>query len=108
MFEQHITSHTPMTKITILYFAAAKDATGVPQDSITLPTGKTTLTVPELIEKLIAKHPQLAKIFDAAMLAVNMEYVNKDGTPTEGGKGSAPVEIKPEDEVAVIPPLSGG
>jgi len=42
--------------------------------------------------------PQLSPIFDHSILAINLEYVQNDQA----------VNLKDGDEIALIPPLSGG
>ncbi|KND03701.1 uncharacterized protein SPPG_01167 [Spizellomyces punctatus DAOM BR117] len=93
--------------INVLYFAGAKDASGVTEEIFEIPPGQETIRVPQLIQALSNKHPPLLKVFEAAILAVNMEYVDRDGKLTEG-EGNRIVEVKAGDEVAIIPPLSGG
>ncbi|TPX68588.1 hypothetical protein SpCBS45565_g03048 [Spizellomyces sp. 'palustris'] len=93
--------------IKILYFAGAKDVSGVTDEIFEVPTGQETISIPQLIQALSNKHPALLKVFEAAILAVNMEYVDRDGKMTEG-EGNRLVEVKAGDEVAIIPPLSGG
>ena len=81
----------------VLYFAAARDITQVASDVISLES----MTLQSLTEHLVAKYGDaLRKVLDHAMYAVNMEYVDKD-------KESF-LQLSPDDEVAVIPPVSGG
>jgi molybdopterin converting factor small subunit len=85
----------------MLYFAAAKDAAGLASEviPITNPGPEGTMSISELFGLLEARHPKLAdkQILSSACVAVNLEYVDiADG------------RIKPGDEVAIIPPVSGG
>ncbi|KAI8588921.1 molybdopterin synthase sulfur carrier subunit-like protein [Geranomyces variabilis] len=89
----------------VLYFASARDATSVREETLSVPNDSQTLPVPQLIQILIARHPGLEAVFKAAILAINNQYVDHAGCELDGGRT---VEVKPGDEVAVIPPVSGG
>ncbi|KAG5457184.1 MAG: this family protein [Olpidium bornovanus] len=61
----------------------------------------------DLARVLRERFPGLGPVLDTAALAVNMEYAGPAaaaGSPA-GGEG---LRIRPGDEVAVIPPVSGG
>ena len=83
----------------MLYFASAKDATGLATENITIPEDKNSLSIPELFELLEARHSKLKdeKILSSVAVAINLEYVE-----IAGG------QVKSGDEVAIIPPVSGG
>jgi len=53
-------------------------------------------TVRDLLAALRREHPALGTALDSAMVAVNLEYVDQEHRLVEG------------DEVAIIPPVSGG
>jgi molybdopterin converting factor subunit 1 len=77
----------------VLLFGIAKDIIGksefeVPQDNI-------PKSVQELKEYLIKKFPDFGKLSSFAV-AVNSEYAQDD------------VILKGSDEIAIIPPVSGG
>lgn len=80
-------------QIKILLFASCRDAVGSGQIELDLPEGT---TVGELKEELIAAFPKLAGIAGSLSTAVNMEYASDDAV------------LADEDEVALIPPVSGG
>ncbi|KAJ3031838.1 hypothetical protein HDV00_008111 [Rhizophlyctis rosea] len=112
--------------ITILYFASAKSLTETASETLTLPlpsssssssstppsssistssqSSQTTTTVPALVYHILSLHPPLKTLIDNLMLAVNLEYVSLDGKDNKGNE----VVIKGGDEVAFIPPVSGG
>ena len=84
----------------VLYFASAKDATGLSTETIAFPNpSKPSLTIKDFFALLEQSHPKLAqkKILSAVAVAINLEYVDLDTAA-----------ISPNDEVAIIPPLSGG
>ncbi len=79
-------------KITILSFGIAKDITGQRFLDWELPDGA---SVAELRASLASRFPRLAELA-AVRLAVNSEYATEEGFLAEN------------DEVALIPPVSGG
>jgi molybdopterin converting factor subunit 1 len=90
----------------VLYFASAKEATGLSSETLPLPTitepaspDPAAISVQQLFAILEARHPKLKekKILSSVAVAVNLEYVDIE----EG-------QIKDGDEVAIIPPVSGG
>lgn len=82
-------------KLTVLYFAVSREAVGKSQDVVELAEGTTTQT---LLQWLIATYPRLESVMKSCVFAVNQEYV----TPSDD------LTLKDGDEVAIIPPLSGG
>jgi molybdopterin converting factor subunit 1 len=52
--------------------------------------------VRDVLEALRQRYPGLGPGLDSAMVAVNLEYVGPD------------YRLEPGDEVAIIPPVSGG
>lgn len=61
----------------------------------------------QLLAFVLHRHPDLETILQTAMIAVNMEYVDKDNLWEKSSLYNN-VAIRPGDEVAVIPPVSGG
>ena len=68
-------------------------AVGHPETTLELDTGSAT---PALVDALAGAYPQLEKLLPRCALAVNGEYVRDVTSLAEG------------DEVAVLPPMSGG
>jgi len=79
-------------EINILAFGIAKDIFGVPGISVELSDQANTATLKALLEERYPKLKQLASY----MVAVNNEYAEDKLIITE------------RDEVAIIPPVSGG
>eukprot|EP00992_Anisonema_acinus_P004109 TRINITY_DN14744_c0_g1_i1.p3 TRINITY_DN14744_c0_g1~~TRINITY_DN14744_c0_g1_i1.p3 ORF type:complete len:126 (+),score=28.91 TRINITY_DN14744_c0_g1_i1:52-429(+) len=82
-----------MEKLTLLYFAAAREAAGVAEEQMEVPAGT---TADELRELLADRHPELRPLLAVALIAVNAEYATAEQV------------LEHRDEVAVIPPVSGG
>jgi molybdopterin converting factor subunit 1 len=83
----------------VLYFASAKDAAGIKAENIPFPGLSESLSIQDLFQVLESRHSKLKekKILSSVAVAVNLEYVDiSAGT------------VKPGDEVAIIPPVSGG
>jgi len=78
--------------ITILYFAAEREAAGGTHEELPASPGD----VAGLRRTLCERHPALARILPRCRIAVNQEMAD-DGDPVPDGA-----------EVAVIPPVSGG
>ena len=68
-------------------------AVGEPEVSLELDTGA---SIPAAIDALTAAYPQLAKMLPRCALALNGEYVQDTVVLAEG------------NELAVLPPMSGG
>ena len=86
----------------MLYFASAKDATGLSSEDIPVPdtdSASASMTIPQLFQTLEERHTKLKakKILSSVAVAVNAEYVEVNAG-----------QIKAGDEVAIIPPVSGG
>lgn len=79
-------------KVDLLLFGITKDIIGGNSYNIELPDDATVAT---LREKLVAKYPKLADL-KSIMVAINNEYSNDDQS------------IRETDEIALIPPVSGG
>jgi len=80
--------------VSVLYFAALRDLTGVGEESVELAT--VPCPVSGLLEQLERKHAALRGRLSAVRVALNEEF-------TELGSS-----VRPGDVVALIPPVSGG
>jgi molybdopterin synthase sulfur carrier subunit len=83
--------------LTILYFAWLRERTGTSQEALSLPDGIST--VAELVDYLATRSPGYASAFQnrrTVRCAVNQEFADP----------SSP--IRPGDEVAFFPPVTGG
>lgn len=80
-------------EIEVRYFAMIREMVGRSSEKREIPDGK---TVGELFDALTGEHPGLERIRPVTMLMVNQAYVPDDHALRDG------------DEVAFIPPVSGG
>lgn len=80
-------------KVTVKLFAAARELAGVDALVVETPDGATAA---EVRAALVRAEPRLASLAGASLLAVNTEYAG-EATP-----------VGPHDDVALIPPVSGG
>jgi molybdopterin converting factor subunit 1 len=79
--------------IKVLFFGAAADRAGTRQTELRVEEGVTLAEIWPLISE---RHPGLAPMRDTLAFAVNDEYARANAVVSAG------------DEVAVLPPVSGG
>ncbi|KAI8335448.1 hypothetical protein BC941DRAFT_514953 [Chlamydoabsidia padenii] len=85
-----------MESIKVLYFAGVADITQVESEQVML-ADNSMLTVDGVLKYLAHKYgPRLTVLLDTCHFALDMEYVSR----TES--------IQPGQEMAIIPPVSGG
>jgi molybdopterin converting factor subunit 1 len=80
-------------EVTVRYFAGQRDMTGRAEERIALDDAATIGTLWEL---LVARYPKLAGYTGRILYAVNQEF------------GTRETELHHDDEVAFVPPVSGG
>ena len=80
-------------RIRLRLFASVREVIGKQEVLVDVPEG---VTAADLLMQLVAQHPELRRQVPSLRLAVNHEYV-------EGGR-----RLAEGDEVALIPPVSGG
>lgn len=82
-------------EIKVLFFAKSREITGIKEANIKIVP---RLLGRDLLENILAEFPKLKILQDNLLLSVNQEYIEKEQL----------VEVFSGDEVAVIPPISGG
>ena len=80
-------------KATVLYFASIRDITGKGSETFELDDGA---PLASLLDELVRRYPPVGEMMASTMVSVNQEYVEPDAALSDG------------DEVALIPPVSGG
>uniref|UniRef100_A0A671VUY1 Molybdopterin synthase sulfur carrier subunit n=1 Tax=Sparus aurata TaxID=8175 RepID=A0A671VUY1_SPAAU len=85
-----------METVCVLYFAKSVELTGVKEEIVAVPTPISSRDVWRL---LLQRHQRLSVLQDQVVLAVRQQYV---------AVGDQVVTLADGDEVAVVPPLSGG
>ena len=82
-----------MARLKVLFFASCREAAGLRETDVEL-DGPTTVAA--LLDTLCRAHPSLGPLSGSLQVAVNAEYASRDACLSDG------------DEVALIPPVSGG
>lgn len=82
-----------MNGVKVLLFGAAADRAGVRQTEVPV---NGSVTLGEFWPSITDRHPGLVPMRDTLAFAVNGEYARMED------------EVSPGDEVAVLPPVSGG
>jgi MoaE-MoaD fusion protein len=80
-------------RVTVLFFGLLKDVVGCPQEQLELPAGASLETV---FEHYASQYPRLREMAASVALARNHEFATADALLHDG------------DEVALMPPVSGG
>lgn len=80
-------------RVTVLYFAAARERAASRSDSLELPEGA---TAGDALRAACAAHPQLSTLADKLRLAVDQQFAGPETRLRDGA------------EVALIPPVAGG
>jgi molybdopterin synthase catalytic subunit len=80
-------------RVRVLFFGVLKDLAGKPSDTLDLPQDA---RVRDLLSSLESKIPRMKGAMASLAVAVNQQYA------------AAERELKSDDEVALLPPVSGG
>ena len=86
-------------KVKVLFFAMTRELVGIRECDLILNDNndnETIITTVTLMEELCRLYPSLLTILDQIVLAVNKAYITDA------------VTLKDGDEIALIPPISGG
>jgi molybdopterin converting factor small subunit len=80
-------------RIQVIFYSYLKDLAGCAQTSVELPA---TASLGQLYERLKAQYPQLAAMEKSTLMAVGVEYQDRE------------YSLQPGDEVSLFPPVQGG
>jgi molybdopterin synthase catalytic subunit len=82
-----------MIKVRVLFFGQLKDLAGAPDTTVELPVGA---RLADLLAQCEARIPGLQRFSGAMAMSINQEYASPEA------------ELRADDEVALLPPVSGG
>ena len=82
-------------KVTVKYFAGLRERFGCSQEDVEIDKGRET-TVADLWDALESRHPELERMRSFVRVAVNRDFAQESDA------------VRPDDEIALIPPVSGG
>lgn len=82
--------------VKVLFFAKARELVSAEEESVII---ESKMTASNLKVTVLEKFPALEPIQKSIILALNQEYLNEDENA---------ITLKDGDEIAIIPPLSGG
>ena len=80
-------------RVTVRFFAILRDRAAMDELILNLPPGS---VVSAALESIGSKLPSICTLLPRAAVAINREYASRDTTLNDG------------DELALIPPVSGG
>jgi len=83
----------PNLRVKVLFFGRVRELTGITEEAVEMADGA---TLADLFERYAARFPQLAGFRASLVASRNQEFVSWD-TP-----------LSAEDDVAFLPPVSGG
>jgi molybdopterin converting factor subunit 1 len=84
-----------MAKVTVKFFASCREQSG--ETAITIDIEPNTTTASDLIQILLERYPLLEAGIREVKIAINRSYVEERSQVLRDG-----------DEIALLPPISGG
>lgn len=102
--EHQLSSGTSIS-IKLLYFAKARELAGTNEETVSVSLGT---DVNSVIAQALLCHPELTKLGYRSAIAVNQEYVTRDKDGKVVCESGGGIVLQHGDEVAFIPPISGG
>jgi molybdopterin synthase sulfur carrier subunit len=83
----------PTLRVKVLFFGRVRELTGIVEEAVEMPEGA---TLADLFERYAIRFPQLAGFRASLVASRNQEFVPWD------------TRLSPEDDIAFLPPVSGG
>jgi sulfur-carrier protein len=83
----------PTLRVNVLFFGRVRELTGIAEEAVEMSEGA---TVADLFERYAARFPQLAGFRPSLVASRNQEFASWD------------TRLSPEDDIAFLPPVSGG
>ena len=80
-------------QVKVLFFGPAKDVTGFSHHDYTI---EDLTTLQTIIFRLYADFPKAKEVFELCSFVINKDFASSDTV------------LKDQDEIAVLPPVSGG
>jgi MoaD family protein len=80
-------------KVRVQFYAQLRDLAGIRERDVDLPEGA---TVRDLLDELYAQQPSLRAHDKSILIGVGVEFVDRD------------YELKPGEEISIMPPVQGG
>lgn len=80
-------------KVRVQFFSQLKELAGTAELNVDLPAGA---TVADLLKNLYQRAPALRKHDSSILVGAGLEFVNRDHA------------LKPDEEIAIMPPVQGG
>ena len=93
-------SSASSVKVRLLFFAKARELIGASEVLLDVELIGAETTGAQLLRSVLAGFPALEPIKGSVILAHNLEYVDVEV--------ETPISVREDDEIAVIPPVSGG
>jgi len=81
----------------VLYFAKARELAGKAEEQVEFPEAEQTAI--EILRFLCARLPALSQVKDHVLMSLNLDFIEDY---------EQRLSLKNGDEIAIIPPLSGG
>ena len=89
-------SNQDKVAVSLLLFAKARELVGSSSVSLSLPSS--TSTYSDLVSSVLELFPVLKRLGGTFVLSLNENYIDQDSE----------ISLRTGDELAVIPPISGG
>lgn len=89
-------SNQDKVAVSLLLFAKARELVGSSSVSLSLPSS--TSTYSDLVSSVLESFPVLKRLGGTFVLSLNENYIDQDSE----------ISLRTGDELAVIPPISGG